>query len=352
MADFSFTDPSTWGDALGNVDWGSILAGGIGAAGAAQGTSSQTTKPYMVNGQEQGLVQALQDAKAQYGQGPLQYYPGQTIASLDPNVINGQNQQLSTTQRLQDMANRSGRGALSLSEGGADRVGGFQLQDQIGFGIPKEYQDAIMNPIMDQLNQEIIPGIHTAATSQGAFGGSRMQQQKADAATQATKAATDAMIMGNLNARQQSIGQRAGDISAQLQGRSQDIMQNELQNNAMVQGTNAMNTAMNQQLFPGQVMQDVGNQRMAYDQSLIGADKARFDFNALAPQNNINNYLNQLGGTPTSGSTVQGNNGSVLDMLTGYLSMTNQYNTARGQGGTTVTPPPATGTTVTSSTKP
>lgn len=327
---FSITDPSTWG--LGNIDYAELLSGIIPAIGALDGTSDQTVKPYMVAGQEAGFKQAIADAKAQYAQGPQSYYPGQTVAGLDQATIDGQNQQLSTTQRLQDMANRSGRGALSLSEGGAAPIGGFQLEDQIGFGIPQEYQSAIMDPIMRELNNNIIPGIHTGAQAQGAFGGSRMQQQKSDAAEQATKAATDAMIMGNLQARQQSIGQRAGDIGAQLTGRAQDISQNQVTNNAMATGSQLMNEAMAQQLLPGQVMQSVGNQRTLYDQSLIDADKTRFDWNRQESNDVLNRLMAQLNLTPNGGTVTQGQSGGPMDALLAFMQGTNMYNTARGTG--------------------
>ena len=329
MATFFGWDPSNPTD-FSNVDFAEILAATVGAAGAAQGTSDAVTKPYMVAGQEQGYEKAIADAKARYAQGPQAYYPGQTVANQDPSLIAGQDDHLSSTDRLQGMADQSAWGSMYLTRGGADKVGGFQLEDQVGFGIPQEYQSAIMDPIMRELNNNIIPGIHTGAQAQGAFGGSRMQQQKSDAAEQATKAATDAMIMGNLQARQQSIGQRAGDIGAQLTGRAQDISQNQIQNNARVYGISSMNDALSQQLLPGQVMQNVGTQRTLYDQSVLEADKARFDWNRQEGNDTLNRLMGYLRLGPQGGTVAQGQSGNWLDTLTGFLSGSNMYNTARG----------------------
>jgi hypothetical protein len=316
-------------DRLLNGDYNDVIGGIIGGISGWNGGQDQTTKPYMVQGQEAALKEGIQGARDQYAGGPLPYYPDQTVADLNPNLRQGWNDQLGSTDRLQQLADQGGSSALTLAKGG-DKVGGFTLQDQIGFGIPEQYQNAIMDPIMRNLNERIIPGIHTAAQSQGAFGGSRMQQQKSDAATQATKEATDAMIMGNLNARGQSIGQRAGDISAQLSGRGQDISQNAQQASNMYNGINSLNTAMGQQLMPGQTMANVGLAQMQDDQTRLDSDINRFNWNRDEYTNNVDRLLNRMSGNvaPTGGSTVQGTGGGVWDALTGFMSGSNIYNNA------------------------
>lgn len=312
-------------DILGTI---SGLAGGYEAI---KGTEDQVTKPFLWAGQEDAMGNYIQTVQDKYDMGPNEYYPGQTVADWDPNQLAGQNDWLASTDRMQNMADTSGSAAMTLAGGGVGQVGGFNLQDQIGFGIPEEYQNAIMNPVMDQLNNQIIPGLHTAATAQGAFGGSRMQQQKADAAEQATEAATNAMIRGNLDARGQSIGQRAGDISAQLTGRQQDIYQNQMMNDAMRAGISSIGTAMGQQLIPGQVMQDVGNLRQMYDQSLIDADKARFDWNRAESENHLNRLGQRLQGQPTGGEIIEGQDGGWMDALSGFMTGTNIFDEIFGQ---------------------
>lgn len=308
-----------------NVDFGQLASAGFGAFDAYQGGDDVVQKPYFIEGQEAGLKDAIATARGQFEQGPNSYYPNSTVAGLDPTLAAGWDSRLGTTDRTQQMANRSGQAAMDVASGG-DRVGGFTLEDQIGFGIPEQYQNAIMNPIMRNLNEQIIPGIHTAAQSQGAFGGSRMQQQKSDAATQATKAATDAMIQGNLQARGQSIGQRAGDISAQLTGRSQDIGQEQNIMNNKLKGIGALGTSMLQQQVPGQTMQDVGSQRMQYDQNLLDADVNRFDWNRDESMNYIDRLFARLNGTTNSGSIQEGSGGGLSDAFFGGLSGSNIWN--------------------------
>lgn len=311
-----------------------LVSGAVGALSGYFGGEDAVTKPWMPEGMQAGMETGIDAARDQFNQGPRQYYPGQTVADLNPNVRQGWNNQLSSTRRMQQLADMSAQGAGKLIQGG-DKVGGFQLEDQIGFGIPEEYQNAIMNPIMRNLNEQIVPGLHTAATAQGAFGGSRMQQQKADAATQATEAATDAMIRGNLDARQQSIGQRAGDISAQLSGRGQDIQQNQYGMQNIQAGVNALGTAMNQQLAPGQTQALIGGQQQAYDQALIDADIDRFNWNNQEGLNHIDRLLQRMSGNYIPGGNIQkGQGGGWLDALTGFAAGSNIYNSAFGQAPT------------------
>tara|TARA_Y100000310_G_C20381211_1_gene668208 strand:- start:26 stop:709 length:684 start_codon:yes stop_codon:yes gene_type:complete len=198
-----------------------------------------------------------------------------------------------------------------------------------------------MNPVFDQLTEQIIPGIHTSATAQGAFGGSRMQQQKADAVEQATEAATDALIRGNLQARQQSIGQRAGDISANLSQRGQNIEQNRLYNNTVLNGINAATVAGNQLQAPGNLMTDIGNSRTAYDQLLLNDDVNRWNFNQSAPAQSIGNLFSWNAGVPAT-LNEQGQAGTAggdwLDILKGAIVGSNTgggYAPGENQGPST-----------------
>jgi hypothetical protein len=106
-------------------------------------------------------------------------------------------------------------------------------------------------------------------------------------------------------------------------------------NNAMSSGIAGINDSMTQQLMPGQVMQNVGNQRTLYDQSLIDADKARFDWNRQESNDTLNRLMGYLNLGPQGGQVLQGQSGSPLDALMGFVQGTNMYNTARGTPTTT-----------------
>lgn len=166
----------------------------------------------------------------------------------------------------------------------------------------------------------MLPGLNTQATAQGAFGGSRATQQKADAMEQSTTAATNALIQGNLQARGQSIGQRAGDISAQLQGRGQDVQQNAIFNSALANSTNALSAAQAQQLVPGNTQMGVGGNRTAYDQSLLDADVARWNHDEMKDENLLSTMFGWANGAPRFAAGTGGTEGGDwLDILMGGL---------------------------------
>ena len=244
--------------------------------------------------------------------------PGQQVASLDPTTIAGQNAALGVTGNQQQLADLSSFGAADLASGGAGRIGTAQLPGQAGWGIPTGLQDAVTNPIMQRLQEQIMPGIQQNATAQGAFGGTRMQQMQNNAIRDATGAMADSLSRANLQARQQDITQRGQDINATMQGRQQDIQQNNLYNQAVGQGLRLIPQSINNLLAPGNTMMDIGQQRTAYEQALIDADKARFDFNQNAGFDALTRLGNRITMSPPGGGfTRKGRDATWLDYLGG-----------------------------------
>jgi hypothetical protein len=314
-----------------------VAAAVLGGLAGSQGSEDRTATaaPYLFQGQEEGIVNFLDQSKQQYQGGPQKYYPGQTVAPLDPNTIAGQNSALGTLPVQQQMADAAGYGAGDMLMGGAGRIDGFNLPNQVGFGIDQGLENAVMNPIMRQLQEKVLPGINLNATSQGAFGGTRQGQMMSNAAQDATARAAEAVAQANLQARQQSIGQRSNDVQAMLSGRSQDINQNQIYNNAVRSGISAVPTAMDAQLVPSNIQGQVGQARTAYEQSLIGADKARFDFNQQAGIDSIDRLGQRMNLAPTGSiNTLQGQDGTWLNMLGGALGGVSLVNSFQNTGNT------------------
>jgi hypothetical protein len=310
-----------------------VLTALVGGYIGSQGTDDQVTtqEPYHYAGQKEGIENFLNASKNKYLEGPEQYYPGPTVAGLDPNTIGGQNANLANIDRLNQLGSGMGQGALNLANGGAGRVGGFQLEDQIGFGIDPGLESAVTNPIYRDLEQRVLPGMDLQATQQGAFGGTRQAMMKGQAGAEATERATEALARANLQARQQSIGQRAGDIGAQLQGRGQDINQNLMENQASAAGLSMIPTAQSALGAGAAIQSGVGQARSAYDQLQIDQDKQAWDFNQMAERNALNELgnrmqLNQGGWTRTN----EGQDGSLVNILGGIAS---GYNLGGGGSG-------------------
>jgi len=306
-----------------------IKAGGAALGGylGSKGTPDQKTTeaPYMHPGQQEGITNFLNASKQQYLEGPQKYFPGQTVAELDPSYIAGQNMRLGTTNQQQGLVNNMVQGVQGQLQG-ADQVGGFQLQDQIGFGIDPRLQSAVANPIMRNLQERMLPGLDLQATQQGAFGGSRAQQMKGQAVSDSVGKMSESIARANLDARGQSINQRTGDINAQINARNQDINQNQYNNNVKQWGINAIPGAISALGSPGQSVQNIGRERTDYEQRLIGADKNRFDFNQTAPIDSLTRLGNRVNQAPGGvNRTVQGQEGNLTNILGGAFS---GYNTA------------------------
>lgn len=334
------SDDFSWGNFLQDNAM-DLIGLGLGAWAGSQGSEDQVTTqaPYLYPGQEEGIANVINLAGEEYQAGPQQFYPGQQVADLDPNLIAGQNAQLGSVGQQQQLADLSALGTGSLLSGGAGRIEGFDLPGQIGFGIDENLQNAVMNPVMRNLEERVLPGMDLQATNQGAFGGTRHAQMKGQAAADAVERSAEAVARANLQARGQSIGQRNNDISAMLQGRTQDIQQNQIQNSAVGAGMNSVSGAMANLLAPGQVQQDIGRQRTAYDQQLIDADKARFDFNQMAPINALDRLQQRMTLAAPGGTTItkEGQDGSWLNILGGGLAGMQLGNMFKGTGGTQTT---------------
>lgn len=318
------------------IDWGQVISAGIGAGAGLLGEGDQevTTKPNYLPGQKNMLENFLLNSQQQFLQGPQQYYPGQTLAQLDPLTIAGQNMALDRVGAQSELA-QMGAGAMANLLHGGSQVGGFQLPSQIGWGVDPGLQAAVTNPIYRQLEERILPGLDLQATAQGAFGGTRQALMKGQAAANATEQATDALARANLAARQQTIGQRAGDISAQLQGRQQDIAQNQYGAGNMLSALGMIPSYNAALMAPSQTLQDVGRARTLYEQAQLDADRARWDFGQQAAYDAVDRLGARLMLPQTGSSQIyQGSSGSPANILGGALSglsLYNMFNSANAQ---------------------
>ena len=141
----------------------------------------------------------------------------------------------------------------------------------------------------------------------------------AQAGVDATERIAEQTALANLQARGQSIGQRGGDINAQLSGRSQDITQNFGANTATQAGLNAVGQAQNNLLAPSETQISVGDQRRFTNQQFLDDANKRFNFAQQAPDN----ALDALGRRTTlqfpqgTTETIQGTPGTPLQIAAG-----------------------------------
>jgi len=232
--------------------------------GSAPSDTTQTTRPFPA--QERALTRLFGLSQGAFDQGPMQFFPGQTVAAQSPNTIAAQQAALGAAA---PQAGLGMAGARSV----AAALDPMSAQSQ-----------AVMDPFISKLQGQILPGIGSQAIRQGAFGGSRQALQEQQAAEATAGAATQAMLRNQLAAM------------------------------------SALPTAQRGLLAPSQTLSAVGAQQQGYEQSLIDAARQRFAFEQQAPETALDRLASRVTGVnlgqigTTSGG---GGGGSDLASLAG-----------------------------------
>lgn len=252
------------------------MAIGAAAVGAGIGLlGSQLPVPDQTVEQQTQLDPAVQQAQqlalsqAQAVQQPQAFFPGSTVAPQSQFGFAGQQLALNQLPGIAEITEAQRQNllqGLNLSAEQDPRVAALA--------------DAATAPLIDQFQEQILPGLRSQAISQGAFGGSRQQIGEAIAARELARAVgeTRAGVFGN--AFQTALGQEAN-----LQALAPSITQ--------------------QQLVPSGVLQNIGQQQQAQEQQLIDASVQRFGFEQQAPQQAVENLANIVAGLPAGTSTTQ-----------------------------------------------
>ena len=139
----------------------------MGSGGSTPSDTTTTTKPFPA--QEKALTELFGMSQAAFDAGPQQFYPGQTVADQGFNTLAGQQ--------------------LGLDAAGIQGGLGMQAAQNLSaaFDPTSAQSQSIINPLVANLQSQILPGIGSQAIQQGAFGGDRqrIQEQSAAEATSA-----------------------------------------------------------------------------------------------------------------------------------------------------------------------
>lgn len=234
-----------------------------GGGGAPANTTS-TTKPFPA--QEKALTRLFGLSEAAFEAGPQQFFPGQTVAGQSGNTLAGQ--QLA----LDAIAPQAGLGMA-----GARAV-------QAALDPTSEQSQAVINPMIANLQSQILPSIGSRAIQQGAFGGDRQRVQEQAAAEATAGAATQALLRNQLA------------------------------------GMSALGSAQQGLLAPATTASQVGAQQQQYNQALINAARERFQFEQQAPETALDRLGSRISGInlgQVGTSTSSGGGGSDLANLAG-----------------------------------
>lgn len=247
-----------------------------GPIAECKGGGSQTTTTEPWDQQKPYLLQGYQAAQNLYNSNTPSYYPGSTVAPQSAATLQSQQGALQTANSLAGPIGQA-NSALGNLLGAADLSNNPYID---------EYANAATQPIMENLQQHILPGISSRAIQSGAYGGGRQGLLEGEA-------------IGN--AQQTAANTRAG-----------------IYNNAYNQGLNAMASGLqlspsiaNLGLLPSQIQGQVGAQQNAYQQALLNANIQRFNFGQNEPGQKLANYMSLISGggyntqtTPLHGSSL------------------------------------------------
>lgn len=245
------------------------------------------------------LIGAADDAKKLYGQGTPDYYPGNAVAPMSSY----------SRQGLDALAQRGAYGSdLSRS-----------AQDELTNTISGNYlnsnpylQGAIntaIQPITNAFSSQVMPGIDSNFSDAGRYGSGLQGQAYNDANAQ--------------------LGQQIGNVSTQMAYQNYgDERQRQMQ--AMLFAPEMAAQDYKDIL----ALQDAGKGYDQYNQGLIDADMAKYDYNQNADYNWLSNYIGLLGGFPgnSSTSTAKTPRPSTLETVGGYI-LSNAGNAAKAYAG-------------------
>jgi hypothetical protein len=235
--------------------------------GGGGGNSVTTTIPWAE--QRPFLTDIWDKAQAaQEGPGP-QYFGGNTIAPFTGLERQGQNQVLNVAQQtLPGMLGETNQ-AFSRGLNASDVTNNPMLNKAVSGAI---------DPVVEKLMQQVMPGIRGGAIQAGQYGGSR----QGIAEGMAIDAATEDML--NISSQMMSDAYNTG-------------LQTQTQNMALAPQQLAA------QLMPAQLTSGVGEARRGMNQANIDADVARWNFEQMQPMNVLDWYSNLVQGNNWGGTT-------------------------------------------------
>lgn len=228
--------------------------------GGGGGSKSSTTTTAPSKEQRAILNKQLGYANKYENLGPMEYYGGDTLA---------EESQYTDIGRMMQLGAAGSQGALS--EAGMARFQDAMNYDPMTDPRNQQTVDAMMNPLRQDFQENILPGISSAAVKGGAFGGDRADILKSTAARDTAGA--------------------MADTSAKAW---QSIIDSNRQNQQSMMGM--LPQLQQSALSPSQTVLDVGAQQEGRSQAEIDANRERFDFGQQAQRDVLTGANSMLGG--------------------------------------------------------
>lgn len=251
---------------------------------AGQTTTSSTTGPAAF--QKPYLEGLFQEAKGLYGGEGPQYYPGTTVAPFNPTQTAGMSSVTGAAPTASSVATNFTLPALQQALTATD-VG----NNPFVAGSAK----AAVQPLYENLTQQVLPSLRQGAVASGNRGSSR----EGIAAGQAVGQTAEA----------------AGNATANIYGNAYNSGLN-----AMLSGINQTPTVQSSLFAPGQTVANVGAQQQQQTQAEINAAKEKFAYEQNLPYEMLSDYAGLIS-TPYGGSAESTVTGTPPDKASQILSL-------------------------------
>lgn len=259
-----------------------------------------------------------------YGQGPMQYYGGNTVAQYSPqsntalNMMQGQAQagapnyagaQMSAQRNLSGY-NPAMPGAMQFALGNTNPQ---QQLDQFGMGSVSPYVDQAFN----NGARHVTDAVNTQFAKAGRFGANAAYGQGLGGAL--SDLYTNIAMPAYENSANRALSATSTNLQSQMSGLGMygDLFNQGAQNSMNQQSQLA--SLYNYGSMPAQQMAAVGSAYDSQNQANIDADKARWDFNQQAPWQSANMYAGLMSGMPSAQTSTQTSTGPGANKMMGAL---------------------------------
>jgi hypothetical protein len=239
------------------------------------GTSAidPTLRPYLELG--------LRAAEQQFLQTQPQFFPGQTYVSPSQQTLDA--------LAAQEQIARTAPGTLQAAQESYMRgLGGLGATAQGAFLTGNPFQlsaiEAATRPIMQQYQEQTLPGIASGFSAAGRYGSGAMERAQGRAA--------------------EATGRAIGDVASNIAYSGYEAERGR-QQQALTQQINAAQMApqiYGQQFLPSQQLAQIGAAREAISAQPLQEQMARFQFAQQAPVQQLQSFLSSVYGTPMAGS--------------------------------------------------
>lgn len=246
-------------------------------------TQTSSAEPWA--GVQPYLSELFANASGLMGTGGPQYYPGQNYVGPSAATQQGWNSAMGAAGNMNSLLGMSAPAYQSMLSA-PDVENNKYAQGAIR---------AAMNPISENLMQNVLPGIQDQAYRSGAYGGTKMEQIEGDAIKKATSQMGD-------TASQMALGVYNSGLNSQ--SAAMGMLPQLMQSLAM----------------PSSIYSGVGKSQEGYDTTAQKADMERWNYNQNQPYDLLNWYSNLLNGmagfgTKTTSSSANNPMANLLGML-------------------------------------